>query len=169
MLSRPLLHDFLSDSAENHPSKPAVLEPGQDWIDFRGLDELSDRLRDRLIQLGVRSGDRVGIYLSKSIDSVASIFGILKAGAAYVPVDPYAPQTRCAYIFADCSVKAVVVEARLAEGLASELGLSGVSIPELAADSAFQPGYTRSSSRGPGLPASFEQPRLHPLYLWLDR
>ncbi len=41
--------------------------------------------------MGVRPGDRVGIYLRKSIDAVAAIYGILKAGAAYVPVDPGAP------------------------------------------------------------------------------
>jgi acyl-CoA synthetase (AMP-forming)/AMP-acid ligase II len=52
----------------------------------------------------------VGIYLPKSIDSVASIFGILKAGAAYVPVDPTAPVARNAYIVGNCSVSAVVME-----------------------------------------------------------
>ena len=55
-----------------------------------------------------------GIYLPKSIDSVASVFGILKTGAAYVPVDPGAP-ARNAYIFANCGVGAALVDSRHAE------------------------------------------------------
>ena len=85
------------------------------------LARLTDRLRDRLSAIGVRPGDRVGIYLRKSIDSVASIFGILKSGAAYVPVDPQAPAARNAYIFANCSVRAVIVERRFEDLLRQEL------------------------------------------------
>ena len=71
---------------------------------------MSDRLRDRLRAMGVRPGDRVGIYLRKSIDAVAAIFGILKAGAAYVPVDPGAPAARGAFILNNCQVNVVVIE-----------------------------------------------------------
>ena len=59
---------------------------------------------------GIGSGDRVGLYLHKSIDGVAAILGILQCGAAYVPVDPLAPVSRAAYILADCAVRAVIVE-----------------------------------------------------------
>lgn len=59
--------------------------------------------------------------MHKSIDAVASIFGILKAGAAYVPFDPNAPGARNAYILNDCSVKAVIVEDRFIEALQPEL------------------------------------------------
>jgi amino acid adenylation domain-containing protein len=75
------------------------------------LDALSDRVRDRLAMLGVQRGDRVGIYVRKSIDALAAIFGALKAGAAYVPVDPFAPAARGAYILHNCAVKALVIEA----------------------------------------------------------
>ena len=70
--------------------------------------------RDRSHRLGIEPGDRVGICMPKSADAVASMFGIMKAGAAYVPVDPSAPATRSAYIFQNCGVKAIVVEERLA-------------------------------------------------------
>jgi amino acid adenylation domain-containing protein len=59
--------------------------------------------------------------LPKSIDAVASIFGILKTGAAYVPVDPGAPAARNAYILSDCSVKVVVVEECFANNLLAAL------------------------------------------------
>jgi amino acid adenylation domain-containing protein len=85
------------------------------------LASLSDRVRDRLSAIGVQPGDRVGIYLRKSIDSVVSIFGILKVGAAYVPVDPQAPAARNAYIFANCGVRAVIVERRFEALIRDEL------------------------------------------------
>jgi acyl-CoA synthetase (AMP-forming)/AMP-acid ligase II len=52
--------------------------------------------------------------MRKSSDTVAVIYGILKAGAAYVPVDSTAPPARDAYIMHNCAVKAVVIESRLA-------------------------------------------------------
>ena len=66
------LHDVLSRSAAVHPERVAVREPAGASLTYRQLDELSDRLRDRLVALGVGRGDRVGIHLRKSIDAVAS-------------------------------------------------------------------------------------------------
>ena len=63
----------------------AVVEAtGSEPLTYRALGELSDRLRDWLVAMGVERGDRVGIYLRKSADAVAAIFGALKAGAAYL-------------------------------------------------------------------------------------
>lgn len=111
MPSKDALHHFLDDSARTYPQRTAVEEPATGSISYRELAELSDALRDRLHHLGVKPGDRVGVYMRKSIDAVVAIFGILKAGAAYVPVDAGAPVSRNAYILHDCTVKAVVVEA----------------------------------------------------------
>jgi amino acid adenylation domain-containing protein len=121
-LSQPALQKFLISSAQEFPERAAIEEPGSGSITFRELGELSDRLKDRLAYLGVSRGDRVGIYLHKSIDSVASIFGILKSGAAYVPVDAGAPASRNAYILNDCTVKAVIVEERFVGDLLKESG-----------------------------------------------
>ena len=71
-------------------------------------------------QMGVGPGDRVGICMRKSADAVASIFGIMKAGAAYVPTDPTAPASRNAFIFHNCAVKVVIVESRLVDRLNEE-------------------------------------------------
>ena len=115
------LHHYLDYSAQTWPDHVAVDEPGQGTILYRELADLSDQLRDRLYHLGVRHGDRVGIYMSKSIDAVASIFGILKVGAAYVPVDASAPVARNSYILSNCFVKAVIVEERFVDDLIDEL------------------------------------------------
>lgn len=120
MPSKAALFEFLDESARLQPEAVAAVEPGVGEITYAELAELSDRLRDRLYRSGVRSGDRVGIHLHKSIDSLAAVFGILKTGAAYVPVDPDAPPERNAYILADCAVKAILVEADRLDGLQAE-------------------------------------------------
>ena len=72
--------------------------------------------------------------MRKSIDSVATILGTLKTGAAYVPVDPNAPAARGAYILHNCAVKVVVVEAALAEKLGAELAALGATPSMLQVD-----------------------------------
>lgn len=109
------LQQFLQDSAQRFPDRIAVEEPDTPPISYRALNTLADRARDRLVHIGIQPGDRVGIYLRKSIDTVAAIFGILKAGATYVPVDPNAPAARDAYILSNCSVTAVFIEAQFVD------------------------------------------------------
>src|SRR5215831_5287911 len=126
-----VLHQTLEDAAQRAPGRLAV-EEGEDpasIITYGDLDALSNRVRDRMRRMGVGRGDRVGIYVRKSIDTVATIFGILKSGAAYTPVDPSAPAARNAYILNDCSVKVVIVEERFATKLGGELSGFG-SLPE---------------------------------------
>jgi len=125
-----VLHQFLDDSARVRPDHPAVDEPESGTITYRDLAKLSDQLRDRLHHLGVRRGDRVGIYMRKSIDAVAAIFGILKTGAAYVPIDPNAPVSRGAYILSNCSVKVAIMEKRFEEKFRAETAQYGKN-PEL--------------------------------------
>jgi non-ribosomal peptide synthetase component F len=119
------MHQYLDHSAGKYPDQVAV-EDDHGMVTYAQLALLSDRLRDRLRHAGVRRGDRVGIFMQKSIDTVAAIFGILKAGAAYVPVDPGAPVARNAYILNDCSVRLTLAEKRFEEGLLGELGRDGV-------------------------------------------
>ena len=109
------LHAAFIRAAREYPDSTAVVEPGEGSVTYRELANLSDRVRDRLHASGVRPGDRVGLYLHKSIDTVATIYGILKLGAAYVPVDPGAPPARNAYILTNCAVKIAVVERRFGD------------------------------------------------------
>jgi amino acid adenylation domain-containing protein len=69
---------------------------------------MSDVLAAHLIRAGVHSGERVGIWLNKSIHAIVSIYAILKAGAAYVPLDPIAPIKRTMYILSDCQVRCLI-------------------------------------------------------------
>jgi amino acid adenylation domain-containing protein len=117
-----ILCDLLEGAARRFPDRTAISD-GDEAVTYRELVEVTDMLADRLRLLGVCAGDRVGVYLRKSIDAVASIFGILKAGAAYVPVDPNAPVSRNAYILKDCSVKAVLAQEGVREVLQGEFSL----------------------------------------------
>ena len=105
------LHDYLIASAARGPQQVAVVDPTRGTsLSFAALEQLSARLRARLRALGVGAGDRVGLCLEKSVDAVVAIFGILRVGAAYVPVDPTAPPERAAFIFGDCRVRALIIE-----------------------------------------------------------
>src|SRR5687767_14757499 len=105
--------DFLTASAARRPSHIAVEEPPEGAISYAALDKLSDRVRDRLLLMGVTRGDRVAVCLRKSIDAYAAILGAMKAGAAYVPVDSAAPPWRSAFITHDCAVKVLVIDSGL--------------------------------------------------------
>jgi acyl-coenzyme A synthetase/AMP-(fatty) acid ligase len=91
---------------------------------MRSWKELSNQIAHALIEIGVVPGDRIGIYLHKSPSAIASIFGIMKTGACYVPVDPNAPGLRLAEIARQCGFRALVTSSSLYEKL------SGVFLDE---------------------------------------
>lgn len=128
------LAGLLEHSAREFPDKVAVTVPGGRSLTYAELSALSDRVCDRLVHMGVRHGDRVGMRLHKSIESVATIFGALKAGAAYVPVDAESPAARAAYILNDCKVRVVVTERELEAQLADALRGLGASPRMLTVD-----------------------------------
>ena len=114
------LSQLLDRAAATRPDHPAVEDEHGRTLSFAALDRAADRLTARLGRWGVGRGDRVGLFLPKGIEAVAAIHGILRSGAAYVPVDPTAPALRGAAILADGGVKAVVVASGLAEPLRRE-------------------------------------------------
>jgi amino acid adenylation domain-containing protein len=102
-----LLHQLLTESAERNPSQTAVTGLGGS-LSYEQLERLSNQIAHQLRNNGVRPGDRVGLLLDKRVEGVAALLGIQKAGAAYVPVDPFSPPQRAAYILSNCKVKALV-------------------------------------------------------------
>ena len=101
------LSQLLSKTAARFPDKDAVVFQDQ-TLSYRQLDELSNQVAHTLKKCSVRPGDRVGIYINKSIPSVISIFGILKADAVYVPLDPWAPPKRLGYIIENCDIRCLL-------------------------------------------------------------
>ena len=109
-----LLHQLLHRSANSHPDRIAV-EDADRSLTYAELEIRSNQFASLLADLGVSKGDRVGLYLEKSLESIVGIYGILKCGAAYVPLDPRAPAARLAYIAADCDLRVLVSGAEKAE------------------------------------------------------
>lgn len=143
------LHQLLEDSARRFPDRTAIEDEAGQVLTYRELDNRASQLCSTLTRHGVGPGDRVGIWIPKSLDSVTGIFGVLKAGAAYVPVDPAAPPQRTAYIFGNCAVKAILVHKTLADSLRAAFeGQSLESLDEFGPDCLI----LRGVSEGPAAP-----------------
>lgn len=99
-----LLHHLLQASAQARADHVAVVD-GHRCLTYGELERRANQVAHLLADLGVRRGDRVGLYLDKSVESVVGIYAILKAGGAYVPLDPEAPPARLGYIAADCGLR----------------------------------------------------------------
>jgi amino acid adenylation domain-containing protein len=111
------LSQLLNHATLARPDQTAVEDERGKTYSYSELFHTADRLATRLHRWGVGRGDRVGLYLPKGCEAVAAIHGILRSGAAYVPVDPGSPAIRGAGILADAGVKAVIVAAEHAADL----------------------------------------------------
>ncbi len=103
-----LLSHLLERAAAQAPHAHAVHDRDRS-ITYGELDRRANQVAQVLVSAGVRRGDRVALYLEKSIESVVAVHATLKCGAAYVPLDTQTPVARLAFIVADCAVRAVVV------------------------------------------------------------
>ncbi|MCP5108565.1 MAG: AMP-binding protein [bacterium] len=102
------LHGLFEQQAARIGDRVAVV--GTTSITYRQLNEKSGRLAQLLRDKGVRQGDIAGIMMERSVEMVVGIFGILKAGAAYLPIDPGYPEERKQYILKDSNAKVLLSE-----------------------------------------------------------
>lgn len=107
-----LLHGYLARSAATNPDKPAVIDRDRS-LTYQELHQRSGAVASQLTELGVGPGDRVGIYMAKSLEAVVAVYGVMRAGAAYVPMDSSAPVSRVGYIADNCEMSVVITEPRL--------------------------------------------------------
>ena len=115
-----LLQHLLQHSADRYPDQEAVV-CNESSLTYAELNVKSDQLSQALIQLGVKTGDRVGLMLNKSIESVICIFGILKSGASYIPIDPLAPVNRIKYIINNCEIQLLLTSGQGSDKLIPDL------------------------------------------------
>ena len=119
------VNQLFTDIAAIYPDRMAVTADGME-LSYRDLDEWSNRIGQRLLASGVPSGSIVGISAERTPAFIAGILGILKAGAAYLPLDPTQPASRISMILADADASALVLQ----DG--SQIDCSEARIPQLA-------------------------------------
>ncbi|GAC1431830.1 MAG: non-ribosomal peptide synthetase [Chloroflexota bacterium] len=101
------LHDLFTASARRTPAAPAVLSRGV-VTTYADLDRRSDQLARALIARGTGPGSAVGISMERSADAYAAVLAVLKAGAAFVGLDPATPPERVAAIAEDSGMRVVL-------------------------------------------------------------
>jgi amino acid adenylation domain-containing protein len=111
-----LLWHYLAESAQRFPDHAAVTHRSE-ALTYGSLDSESTCLANLLSRHGIRNGMRVGMFFEKSARAVVAMHGAMKAGAAYVPVDPGAPPARAAFVLEDCQVIALITTSRKVAGL----------------------------------------------------
>lgn len=112
------LHRLFEEQAARTPEWTALIA-GADRVTYEELNRRAAGLARCLLSRGVGPGDLVGVHLEASAEMVVALLAILKAGAAYVPLDPYYPQERIDHIIQDSGVRVIVTERRLEARLAA--------------------------------------------------
>ena len=114
-LSR-LVDEVILEGREFRPEKEAV-RFGSEALSFRQLSDRVETVALHLRSLGVRSDDLVGLCVERSPDLVVGLLGILKSGAAFVPLDPNFPKERLAYMVKDACPVAILMQKRTEDAL----------------------------------------------------
>ncbi|HEX4046893.1 MAG TPA: amino acid adenylation domain-containing protein, partial [Elusimicrobiota bacterium] len=117
-----LLHELFEAAADRAPGASAVVA-GEARLSYRELDERANRLANVLRARGVGREDRVAILLPRSERAYEAVLGVLKAGAAYVPLDPSTPPDRVSFILEDSGAKALITSGGLGDALAFPVAL----------------------------------------------
>ncbi|MDQ1856680.1 non-ribosomal peptide synthetase [Chryseobacterium sp. WLY505] len=101
-----------------HPDKTAAVYQDQE-ITYGELDQRSNQLANLLLSRGIKEGKYVPIWLDRSLEWIIAILGVIKTGAAYVPIDPAYPVKRVEYILSDTSADLMITN-QILEALLSE-------------------------------------------------
>ena len=110
------LHRMFEAQAAATPHAPALAWDGQ-AMDYAALNTQANRVAHRLLADGLQPGQLVGLCMERSPEMIAAMLGILKAGGAFVPLDPSYPQARLAHMLQDSAVHVVLTQQRLRQRL----------------------------------------------------
>ena len=111
-LSKLCLHQLFEEKAKLIPDKTAIIFNGQE-ISYQEVNNQANHVASHLINLGVKPDELIGIYVPPSVEMIYTLFGILKAGAAYVPLDPKTPEKRLDYIISEGRLKMIITSYKL--------------------------------------------------------
>ncbi|MFJ9328650.1 amino acid adenylation domain-containing protein [Streptomyces sp. NPDC101230] len=150
------------------PAAVAVVTPDGGELSYGELDAQVADFADRLASAGLSTGDLVGVQVPRSVQELIAVLGVLRAGAAYVPLDPGYPVERLEFVRADAGLAALVIEGPAPGGLPVLLpGAPGEEAPSRpspapgarpAAPAAGDPAYVIYTSGSTGRPKGVEIP-----------
>ncbi|WP_318653756.1 non-ribosomal peptide synthetase, partial [Pectobacterium versatile] len=115
-----LIQQPFEAQAEQNPDAIAILFEDQ-RLTYRELNRRANQLAHHLLALGVKPDDRVALCIERSPEMMVGLLGILKSGAAYVPMDPAYPAERLAYMLDDAAPVALLTQSTLVAQLSSPL------------------------------------------------
>ncbi len=110
--------DEFYKTAEHHPNEPAV-KIGDKVYSFEQLNNDSNKLARYLIDSGVKKDSIIGVYLKRSYEMIVSLIGIMKAGAAYLPLEPEYPFERIKFMVEDSGVEKIITHSDLTKNIDS--------------------------------------------------
>ncbi|MEB0233287.1 AMP-binding protein, partial [Undibacterium sp. 10I3] len=124
-----LIHQLFEQQAAAHPEATALVFE-QQQLSYGELNQRANQLAHYLIAQGIGPDQRVAICIERGIEMIVGLLGILKAGAAYVPLDPAYPKDRLDYMLQDCNPAMLLTQRALLPFLPV------TSVPLLAIDDA---------------------------------
>lgn len=131
------LHRYFERTCDDRPTATA-LECDGETLTYRDLDERANQLAHHLLALGLQPAARVGILIPRSVEMYVAVLGALKAGAAFIPIDPAAPIDRVAYIAEDSSLDMMLTTSAFDEAC-SGLPISIVALDRCAGELSLRP------------------------------
>jgi amino acid adenylation domain-containing protein len=136
------VHQLFEAQVDRTPDAVAVVF-GNESLTYRELDRRANQLAHHLQELGAKPDGLVGICLERGLDMVVGLLGILKAGSAYVPLDPAYPADRIAFMLEDAEAPLLITQLQLMESLPQgpfQPVLIDSQWPEIAKRSSDRPG-----------------------------
>ncbi|HEC35352.1 MAG TPA: AMP-dependent synthetase [Anaerolineae bacterium] len=109
-----LVHHFLQRSAEQFPTKPALV-CGDRRLTYAQIEEQTNRVANGLLTLGMQRGERLAVWLPNSVEAVIAIFAILKAGGVFTVINSTTKPTKLTYILNNCAASGLFAPARQRE------------------------------------------------------
>ncbi len=103
----------MESSARRLPEKTALV-CDERRVTYAELDDMANRVANALRANGIQRGDRVAIHLANSVEAVVAIFGVLKIGAVFVPINPTTKHEKLSFILNDCGASALFCDFQIA-------------------------------------------------------
>ncbi|OQO89834.1 hypothetical protein B1813_18455 [Saccharomonospora piscinae] len=132
------VHELFAEQVERYPDRTAVVYGDETWT-YREIDDRANRVAHHLLSLGAGPDLPVAVCVRRGPHLVTALLGILKAGAAYLPLDPAYPAERLAFLLSDAGARVVLAEVETAFALPEDCRVVTVTDPVLDAESDVDP------------------------------